>query len=1214
MGFPHPAKVSRHSRAFLVVAIGILLFIEHAFAVTVNLNGLEITVDDQTGELQRLNYPPVGTILEAQAKLMAIHDGAGEKGEEQTNPATGVASSVDASDATLATAEARRSDVTLNPREGGLTIGWSEAADAPSGAKDAEKAVQYQIDLSAAPDGRSVILRGEVLNQTNQTLQQVAFPRLMGLRAFDEPQRMELRMALGAINPFAGDPFSIYYHPNGQYEMNALRWMDYGSLMGGISLFERHWLTEPRPSFFATRSAGQPDRFDLQWIHRVSVPAGQKWTSHEIWLTPHRGGWAKGIEPFRSYVRQVNPPRQVPDRVRDDVAFATFWMIEGNESDPLKAYFRYTDLENMALDCLQYGVREVVLWGSVGYGTLPIPYAPMVGTQSQFANGVKAARQHGVNMVPFINVTSARILGKAELDRMLQDREQGFLNGKSNAKAVWEWQPGFWTYHQEFIPAMIQGLIPAETLTLLSLPRGPSYSPEWQDAFRRTLVDWAQKGVASFCYDVFEDDGTMQLTEMVQDIREELLQIDPESSFAGEPVNGSLERAAQVLDYSWNWLDYIEAGPFHNVIRYPRFNCNVKDSVRVAKMGFADGLYLNIHPKRPNQANGSKLISEEPALANALKVLSARREQFLPFFNRGIFIGESVLSAPVCDFVRQHKPSWIGGAVVALGPFEYPEKFVRGHILDNRLLIIAMNNAAEPQAIELTTEPGMWIPAQNEYRLTAYDENGQVLQESIVNANENGTVTLVSPELDPLELAFFVLEAPGRETTGIVWDFDGAVGLTNMLEPGMVDGELALPIGPHDGMVAAGLDGEMDLADNWLTQTYETLSPGLLPQVAHATAYQFGGEGPQATDFLLRNLAESYPYLVFYGDVGWSRNTSLGGVVTAVDPLRSAPLDPATQTGIPSNQLRRHVIDLRVAAPTDWTGDAAQIIIDLFADWGDPARPDFMASEWLDDFDPAPQASYFRCDWLALTNDPDFRLIHVNYPPKSSATPRAIVWDFDGPTSDLELNTVDGDVVIPEGWRRFPINGDPLAGELRIEDGRLVHTFTGLPEGSLPTEIHMTGTAVGNFFFFTPPGTALNLEDVAHNFPYLIFKGRIGWGANKPVGATIYANIDTESWFENRIEIAAIRTNKEERQVLDLRQATQVTGQYDGTLIGLLIDWYALWYEGASPAFMASQWEQEFDSDPEATFLSLDWIALSRNERFRETNNSAPAELWNLLK
>lgn len=113
-----------------------------------------------------------------------------------------------------------------------------------------------------------------------------------------------------------------------------------------------------------------------------------------------------------------------------------------------------------------------------------------------------------------------------------------------------------------------------------------------------------RRGVTSFTWDVFDDAGSMRLIELIRRVREE---VNPElaASFGAEVVYGSVERAAQVLDYTWCWNDYVDAGPYTAALKYPRLNTNVQDSARVVKMAFADNLYINAMPKKPNQPNDS---------------------------------------------------------------------------------------------------------------------------------------------------------------------------------------------------------------------------------------------------------------------------------------------------------------------------------------------------------------------------------------------------------------------------------------------------------------------------------------------------------------------------------------------------------------------------------------------------------------------------------
>jgi hypothetical protein len=230
-------------------------------------------------------------------------------------------------------------------------------------------------------------------------------------------------------------------------------------------------------------------------------------------------------------------------------------------------------------------------------------------------------------------------------------------------------------------------------------------------------------------------------------------------SFCVEPYLANLERVSQVGDYTWNWLDYIEAGPYLNAVRYPRINCNVEREARVVKMAFADGLFINAMPKQPEATNGTKLIGEEPELAAALQQVAALRRQFLPYFVEGNFLGESVLSRPVCRFVRSKTDGEIGGALFKASNFEYPELFVRGHQLHNRLLIVVLNNSTIVRPVDIPINLGLWLPEARVYQVAYYNGMGHRIRSRRTCLDKGSEWQGQTDRLQPLELAFVEIEA-----------------------------------------------------------------------------------------------------------------------------------------------------------------------------------------------------------------------------------------------------------------------------------------------------------------------------------------------------------------------------------------------------------------------------------------------------------------------
>jgi hypothetical protein len=256
----------------------------------------------------------------------------------------------------------------------------------------------------------------------------------------------------------------------------------------------------------------------------------------------------------------------------------------------------------------------------------------------------------------------------------------------------------------------------------------------WHADVTAAFKEWLDQGVTCWSWDQdfadAPDSNPPGLTDLLRTLRKMAREKDPEATFSGEQVT-SLEFDAGVLDYTWNWADYTDAGPTTNVLRSPRLNCNIDDSPRIVKVAFADNLYINAFPRKPDQPNGTALISEKPAMAAALKEVAALRTRFLPYFTDGVFIGDSVRSEP--------------------GP-----GLVRGHQLGNRLLVIVMNGEAQTTPITVKSALDLWLPKAAKYAVMYYGRDGKAA--NTTECDQPAWTGTTGP-LEPLELAFFVIEA-----------------------------------------------------------------------------------------------------------------------------------------------------------------------------------------------------------------------------------------------------------------------------------------------------------------------------------------------------------------------------------------------------------------------------------------------------------------------
>lgn len=672
-----------------------------------SLNSLDIGIDSETGSLVLLSYPATGVILEALPENAGLVD---------------LAYPVESFTPMRLASRFSRAHVA---KEGnGVVITWDALRPSRSNFALPAGKVFVQVSIRDAGDGRSVILACRIQNKSAAPVPQILFPDLWGLKPFVGTQGTRLRLARALVQPFAAPikqpnsaPFYAtdlgwkYYPAGGFYAENALRWLDLGGFEGGLSMFQKKWGSEDRPDILTHRTERDPGSLRLAWVEKERVEPGQTWESGEFWLTPHGGGWAKGIETYRHYVAQVNPSRPLPSHVRDGLGFQTVFLIQDQEKDRAKADFRFEDLPRIARDAAGHGIDEVVFWHAAPAFILPIPLYPELGTRAELLEGVRRGKESGANMAPFISIHEA-------LNRYAA--RYGIKPGTEN-----------WTFHSELIPNFQPYYVKGFESTWV-----PSDNELWQKNVLECLTDWINAGLHSLSWDEFAGDGIdarkTGLLNLIEKVRTLARAKDQESTFSGESCDAdSLERDGRVLDYTWNWIDYVDAGPILNVLRAPRLNCNVEDSARVVKMAFSDGLYLNVMPRKPDGENGSALISSQPDMAQALKEAASLRKQFLPFFVEGTFIGDSVLSREASAFVRAYK-------------------------LENKLLVIALNDQDKAQYVAVQSDLGLWLPSTQSYLVKYYDSAGKLVR----TARGTGRRWAGSTDLlPPNELAFFEIGA-----------------------------------------------------------------------------------------------------------------------------------------------------------------------------------------------------------------------------------------------------------------------------------------------------------------------------------------------------------------------------------------------------------------------------------------------------------------------
>ncbi|MCL5103415.1 MAG: hypothetical protein M1133_04795 [Armatimonadetes bacterium] len=694
-------------------------------------NGLEISIDEETGNIVRMAHPAAGSILadpDQAGELVAVSSSA--KRDDAMLSSRDCKPRIEQSGSTMkivwddlksTDSKSVSSDLKLTATPEG---GAKATSDKGESGDNTRGKVSAEVTIFPAPDGRSTVMSCTVRNGLNVPIELAHFPDLTGLRPIEGRDNTRLTLPRVTFQPFASN-FSqqqgTFTHneggwkvipPGGYYQAMSLRWLDLGGFKSGISVFQKKWRnwatdnTEP-PTVLARIGGSSSDEQRILWEHDVQIKPGETWTSGEFWFIPHEGGWAKGIEVFRKYVKQVAPKRQLPSHVRDGLGFQTIWMIPHPvENDSEKAAFKYKDIPAIARDARAHGLDELVPWFWSRDFELPIPTIDALGTRDDFAAGVREARRLGVNVAAFISI------------RAVRDR----LAPRYGAPKATE----SWTFHPDLIP-MFHAYY-TDRLNLMEGTRPTLDNKVWLQDVNDALSEWIGRGVASFCWDLWAQ--SPELERCISKVRDLARSKYPESTFSGESLaDGGLETEV-LTDYTWNWIDEPNSDPILSVLKAPRLNCNVEGPM-AAKMAFMCGNYLNVFPRKPDAVNGTSLISEIPELSKAIKECASLRKQFLDYFVNGYLIGDSVLLEPT-------------------------DAFVRAHVLRDKMLVFVLNDQDKPHGVQVKSNLGLWLPKSDNYQVSYYDSTGKALETTTAHGPAWSGATR---NLEPGEIAVFEIQA-----------------------------------------------------------------------------------------------------------------------------------------------------------------------------------------------------------------------------------------------------------------------------------------------------------------------------------------------------------------------------------------------------------------------------------------------------------------------
>ncbi|MGO8691407.1 MAG: hypothetical protein ACLQLG_17425 [Thermoguttaceae bacterium] len=645
-----------------------------AAPVEATLNGLHIVLDENSGVLLRLSHPGAGTILDTTPAAAGLVD-LSQPGERPGS---------------ITTVFARRSKATkITKTADAITIHWDRF-----GGHSAGGAVAATVTLKAAPDGRSVSMSCSIDNRSPRPVTQILFPDLVGLAPISGAAPTEVRCGGCVMRPFAelrpSPPVPLEGNPGvtrlmaaaGVWNRMIVRWIDYGSLRGGLSLFSRQWGFQP-PMVMMLHLWETNKKLRMVFPQAVTIAAGKQWQSGEYWLTPHAAGWAKGIEPYRAWVGQnIKRVVPLPEHVRRGLGFRTVWLSRYYPDDPQDANWTFADLPKLAKEAKEHGLDEMVVWGPQEGFLLPLPpFYKHLGGDEGFVRAVAECKRLGVNVAPFISVFNAKEKTAARYGL----KAVGSLN---------------WTFHPEFIPRFQPPYADAYSCVQID-----SHNPIWQREVRASCRRLVDMGIPSLSWDQYiiepPEPNVLTLTRQICDYSR---QRDPQSTFSAEEFF-AMEVSCDYLDYTWNWNTLKDCRAVTSAFPTPRVNLNVDASPADVKWGFALNRYLNVQPRKADGANGTDWIANHRELSQALKQCARLRAAFLPYFTEGTLIGECILSEP-CP-----------GALVA------------AYVLPGKVLVIVVNTSDKARAFDLACDPQPWLPsASGGYEAKHYDGTGAMVQ------------------------------------------------------------------------------------------------------------------------------------------------------------------------------------------------------------------------------------------------------------------------------------------------------------------------------------------------------------------------------------------------------------------------------------------------------------------------------------------------------
>lgn len=604
--------------------------------VSYTLNNTTFTFDASTGAVVRLDYPGAPTMIQEGKGLFdlswPVHT---DYDTLRLNP-TGKYCSV---------------PPVITCENDTITLAYASiprTVPTPEGMAELEGGVSATVTLRACADGKSVSMRLVVENHSDAEVVQVLFPDMNGIVPTTDEEHDVLTMLGGSEKPFVmlkstpktRENFFAWtescagrFHRAGGFQPGPMigRWYDMGSRKGGFSMYRKHWGWGPDDK----ESMGYGEqlwvkldnlsgKLRLAFLRDTKVGKGEIYDSGEYILTAHTGPWIKGIGAYKDYVAsQVHRVVEVPQRAKEMFGFRTVFMANGYTKDPDDYSWKYDDMPTLAADMKEHGLYDLNVWGAFMF-TLPTGphcfYEEWGGLEAWKRN-VEKLKEMGVVVTPLVSWIS--LWDQTAKNYGITERS------------------GSWAETPKSVP-----MFKAPYCERWSCYQIHDHSPEnWRkDIWDGLRFFRDEAGCPDICWDqyVLGDNQDDIVHDIINEYRLETEKMYPGTVFSAESTL-YFESELDNTDFTWNWLYWPGRGdmrPYMHVIRTLRPNINVDSEPSYVKFIFMDNYVINVYPSKPENYNGSALISEYPEFSKAVKTCAALREAYLDYFIDGIMVSD----------------------------------------------------------------------------------------------------------------------------------------------------------------------------------------------------------------------------------------------------------------------------------------------------------------------------------------------------------------------------------------------------------------------------------------------------------------------------------------------------------------------------------------------------------------------------------------------